>query len=155
MFHFFPTLILLYCAGFRVGPTIELCFLTQFSCCSCRSEPTFLNIIFFNCGCPLVYSSNNTSWYIRYQVYDRPMLSVRLFFSKNILWGRCTAVELLKGKKNLEKQVPPLWPVPKVTSSRLPKGVFSPLGQSSPCDSTETPDGRTRPPFYAGTTNSV
>ena len=39
---FFPTSIYLYRIGFRVGSTAELCFLTQFSHCSCRSEPIFL-----------------------------------------------------------------------------------------------------------------
>ena len=39
----FLTLIQLYCIGFRVGTTVELCFLTLFHYCSCRSEPVFLD----------------------------------------------------------------------------------------------------------------
>ena len=35
---------------FRVGPAVSLRFFTQFSYCSCRYGPTFINIIFLRCG---------------------------------------------------------------------------------------------------------
>ena len=47
-FFFFPALILLSCKRFRVGPALELRFLTQFSYVSCRSGRVSLKISFLN-----------------------------------------------------------------------------------------------------------
>ena len=102
-------LTLLY-IGLRVGPTVELCILTQFSYFSCRSEPNFLNrtFLYYNCGCPL-YGGVSGGVFVRPFTTRALVYIVRVFHREWAVFHVLGVVINISCRRSNEKQIRGLW----------------------------------------------